>query len=83
MEKENQIPIKKRMYNFVCPNCKHLYKGHLNLFGKICIHCGLEILPPDDFELPIIADNKKKDKAMREKARQSVIRRFKESQNGN
>ena len=45
--------------------------------------CGCEILPPDDFELPIVADNKKKDKAMKEKARQSVMRRFKESHNGN
>jgi len=56
----------------ICPNCHHIYVGQKNLFGKLCIFCGEEIIPPEPYELPIQADNKKKRDQLIEKVRKML-----------
>jgi hypothetical protein len=38
--------------NITCPNCKHEYNNHINVYGKICVNCGFYIKP--DNEPPIV-----------------------------
>ena len=48
-----------------CPGCSYFFKGHSNLFGKICGHCGFYI--PPEAELPIVSRNRQlKDRVVRE-----------------
>lgn len=50
--------MKQPMNNVRCPQCGHIYKGHTNHFGKVCIHCDA-CIPPFG-ELPIVRENKHK-----------------------
>lgn len=66
----------------ICPKCGKKFVG-TNLFGKLCIKCGYYISPTDGFELPIVSDNKKKDKEFLEKFRECVRKYFLEIKYGN
>jgi len=33
--------------NIICPNCGHVYSGHTNFYGKICMYC-THFIPPQE-----------------------------------
>jgi len=72
----------KEINYIICPGCGKKTIGP-NLFGKLCLRCGYDIPPTDNFELPLVADNKRKDIEFLGKFRESINRRFLEKKNGN
>lgn len=55
---------------FTCPDCGHFYKGHTNVFGKVCIHCGARIPPPVD---PKMVERNKISEALAQQYARQVI----------
>ena len=58
-----------------CPNCGHKTAGEVNLFGRLCMKCGIEILPDKDSEIPLISDNKKKNNELLEMLRKMLSKK--------
>jgi len=67
--------MEKEINYIVCPGCGKKIVGP-NLFGKLCINCGYDIPPTDDFELPLVADNKKKNIEFLDKFKECINRSF-------
>jgi len=40
----------------ICESCGYVYKGHHNMYGKICMNCGSYI--PAVGEIPIVKETK-------------------------
>ena len=38
-----------------CSSCGHIYDGHINVYGKICIYCGTFIEP--EIEIKMVQEN--------------------------
>jgi len=66
----------------ICPGCGAKIIGS-NFFGKLCVKCGYDIPPTDDFKLPLIADNKQKDIEFLRMFKERITKRFLENKNGN
>ena len=54
-----------------CPHCRHIYNGHSNMFGKVCMQCS-GYIPPDTV-MPIVHDNEIKLKIAQKKLRQHLL----------
>lgn len=54
-----------------CPHCRHIYNGHSNPFGKVCICCS-EYIPPDEV-MPIVRDNQIKLQIAQKTLRQHLL----------
>lgn len=63
-----------------CPKCNHEFKGHTNVYGKICNRCGFEIEP--EHEMTLVKENRAKLSHALQMARESIRRKFRRS-NGN
>ena len=55
-----------------CPNCGHKTAGTINMFGRLCMKCGEEILPDKDVKIPLIDDNQEKDARLLELLREML-----------
>lgn len=61
--------------NTLCPNCKFVFIGHTNLFGKMCTRCDTYIPPVD--ELSIIKENRMKKEILFKQAIEMIRKRRK------
>lgn len=65
----------------MCPNCGFVFKGHTNLFGKVCTRCDY-YMPPKQ-ELPIVQQNKHKRALLLAEARELIARKAAGGSNAN
>ena len=56
----------------ICSSCGHVYDGHTNIYGKICIHCGGLTKP--EIEPVIVTENL----AVKEKYKEIAINKVRE-----
>lgn len=56
----------------ICDSCRHIYRNHTNVYGKVCMQCG-HIIPPA--EEPAIRSEYYSKK---EVLRQQVLKKIKE-----
>ena len=74
--------------NVICPNCGHVYEGHTNVYGKVCMHC-IYFIPPQRTDLSRLSTTQrihrqrkqKTDDELKEKAIQSILKRELEEKN--
>lgn len=64
--------------SILCSGCGHIYNGHTNYFGKMCVHCNTFI--PPFVILPIVEQNKHKLMLAQHKLREHLLRRSKSCQ---
>lgn len=65
----------EELNDFICSKCGHIFVGHKNLFGKICPYCGM-FTKPEEYEFPIVSDNKEKEKGLLKKLRIYLLRKL-------
>jgi len=70
--------VKEKNYNTICPKCKHVFTGYKNVFGKICIYCKTYISPIVEHEMPVISDNKKKERELLKRLYEYLHRKMNE-----
>lgn len=63
------------MPDIMCPGCGFVYKGHTNVYGKVCRNCGLFIEPNTPHKLT--SQNVKKINTNRDLFRTIMRQKFK------